>query len=59
MTANIDLPKLLTAKPDRLAKAIYKAYCSKKHTVYYLPIFRWIVLIIRNIPEFIFVKTNL
>ncbi|CAN5565278.1 SDR family oxidoreductase [soil metagenome] len=59
MTANLDLPKMLTARPENLAKAIFKAYQKQKHTIYYLPVFKWIMLIIRNIPESIFVKTKL
>ena len=59
MTANIDLPRPLTAKPENLAKAVFKAYRAKKHTLYYLPVFRLVMLIIRNVPEAIFVKTKL
>lgn len=59
MTADLDLPKMLTAKPEQLAKAIFKAYRAKKHTIYFLPVFKWIMLIIRNIPEAIFIKTKL
>ena len=59
MTAGLDLPKMLAANPDALARAIYKGYRARKTTIYFLPIFRLIMLIIRNIPEAIFVKTKL
>jgi len=59
MTAEMDLPKLLTAKPENLAQAVFRAFQAKKHTLYYLSVFRWIMIIIRNIPESIFVKTKL
>ncbi len=59
MTADLDLPKMLTAKPQNLAKALFRAYQKQKHTIYFLPVFKWIMLIIRNIPEAIFVKTKL
>ncbi len=59
MTENLDLPKMLTAKPGQLAKAIFKAWRKQKHTIYFLPVFKWIMMIIRNIPEAIFIKTKL
>lgn len=59
MTAGMDLPKPLTAKPTQLAKAIFNAYRKKKATLYYLPAWRFIMFVIRNVPEFIFKKTKL
>lgn len=59
MTAEMDLPKPLTAPPERVAKAIYKAYRSGKHTVYSLSIWRPIMFVVRAVPEMVFVKTKL
>lgn len=59
MTEHLPLPKPLTASPETAAKRIFKATQSKKNRVYVLPIWRWIMLIIRNIPEFIFKKLSL
>ena len=59
MTEGMDLPEMLTAKPPQIAKAIFKAYKSGKSTLYYLPMWRQIMLIVRSVPEFIFVKSKL
>ncbi|MEO6049866.1 MAG: SDR family oxidoreductase [Pyrinomonadaceae bacterium] len=59
MTAGMELPRMLTAKPRQLAKAIFKAYKSGKSTLYYFPVWQQIMFIIKNVPEFLFVKTNL
>ena len=59
MTEGMPLPKRLTAQPEQLAKAIFKAYNGKKYTLYYFPIWRLIMFVIRNVPESIFVKTKL
>ena len=59
MTAGMDLPKILTAKPAQLGKAIFKAYEKKRSTLYYLPAWRFIMFVIRNVPEFVFQKTKM
>lgn len=59
MTAGMPLNKNLTASPKQAAECIYKGYKKKKDVIYVLPIWRWIMLIIRNIPEFIFKKLKL
>ena len=59
MTAHLDLPKPLTALPEVAGEQIYKAFHKQKNVVYVLPIWRWIMLIIRNIPEFIFKKLSI
>jgi decaprenylphospho-beta-D-erythro-pentofuranosid-2-ulose 2-reductase len=52
-------PKILTARPDQLARAIFQAVQKQKATLYYLPVWRLIMLMIRNTPEFIFTRTKL
>lgn len=59
MTASMDLPRLLTASPEGLASAIFKACRNKRTVVYFLPVWRLIMSVIRNVPERIFVKTKL
>lgn len=58
MTEGMNLPKRLTATPEALSRAIFRAYTSQKHTLFYPPIWRCIMFLIRNIPERIFVKTK-
>ena len=59
MTEGLPLNPKLTATPKQAADAIYKAYKNGRNTAYILPIWALIMLIIRNIPEFIFKKLKL
>ena len=54
MTEGMDLPAKLTAEPNEVADAIARAVERKKDVIYVRPIWRLIMLIIRNIPEQIF-----
>lgn len=59
MTADLDLPKRLTANPERVARDIHRAW-TKGRTLVYTPWFwRPIMTIIRGLPEWLFLKTNL
>ncbi len=59
MTEGMDLPEKLTAKPEDVAKDIYKAQQNGKNVLYTKWIWKWIMLIIKSIPEFQFKKMNL
>ena len=59
MTDHLELPKLVTAQPKDVAKAIYNGVKKSKGTVYVKGVWRFIMLIIIHIPSFIFKKTNL
>lgn len=59
MTADIETPKPLTAQPDQAANIIYKAYKKKKNVVYVTFLWWGIMMIIRNVPEFIFKKLKM
>lgn len=59
MTEGLNLPKPLTAQPAEAAKAIYRAYRRRKNVVYVKGIWAFIMLVIRNIPEFIFKRMKL
>lgn len=59
MTEGLPLNPKLTATPEQAAEVIFKAYKKKKNVAYVLPIWAIIMLIIRNIPEFIFKKLKM
>lgn len=59
MTADLDLPAKLTAQPEQVAEAIFKAVQKKKSTIYVKPIWRLIMLIIMHLPNFVFHKSKL
>lgn len=59
MTENLPLPPLLTAQPDDVAQDIYNAAMKKKNVLYTKWFWRYIMLIICSIPEFMFKKLKL
>jgi short-subunit dehydrogenase len=59
MTDNMPLPALLTATPEQVAGDIYRAVLKKSNVIYTRWFWRWIMLIIRNIPESIFKRLKL
>ncbi|SEM46603.1 Short-chain dehydrogenase [Chryseobacterium taichungense] len=59
MTEGLPLNPKLTATPAQAAQCIFKAYQKKKNIVYVLSVWELIMLIIRNIPEFIFKNLKL
>ncbi len=59
MTEGLDLPKKLTAEPKEVAKVIYRAQQQDKNVVYIKWIWKWIMLIIKNIPEWQFKKMSI
>jgi decaprenylphospho-beta-D-erythro-pentofuranosid-2-ulose 2-reductase len=54
MTEDMDLPEKMTAQPEEVAEDIYKAQQKNKNVLYTKWIWRWVMLIIRNIPEWKF-----
>lgn len=59
MTEGLPLNPTLTATPKQAAASIFKAYKQQKNVAYVLPVWGIIMIIIRNIPEFIFKKLKL
>lgn len=59
MSEGLDLHPLVTAHPQEIGEAIYRAYLNKKTTIYVKPIWRLLMLVIVHIPEFIFNRLNL
>lgn len=59
MTENLPLPGILTAQPEDVANAIFKAVKAKKNEIYVKWFWRYIMLIIKNVPEGIFKKLKM
>jgi decaprenylphospho-beta-D-erythro-pentofuranosid-2-ulose 2-reductase len=59
MIDGIATPRILTAEPDYASRRIYKAYTRKSDIVYIYPVWKYIMLVIRNIPETVFKRMKL
>jgi len=59
MTENLDLPKPLTITSQKAAKLIYRGYRKRRNVIYIGWIWRWIMLVIKLIPESIFKKLSI
>ena len=59
MIAHLETPGVLTAEPDEVARKIIRSFAKKKNIVYIRPIWKWIMLIIRFLPESIFKRLKL
>ena len=59
MTAGMKQPPILTAQPEEVAEAVFNAQVEGRDIVYVRPIWRFIMLIIRLIPEKLFKRLSL
>jgi short-subunit dehydrogenase len=59
MTENMDLPEKLTAQPEEVAEDIYYAQQNGKNVLYTKWVWKWIMLIIKMIPEWKFKKMSI
>ncbi len=59
MTRELDLPPRLTASPEEAATDIFRAISKRKDVIYTRWIWRWIMLVIRNIPERVFKRLSI
>ena len=59
MTAGMDLPGPLTASSEEAAKAIVSAVTRRRDVVYVLPIWRFVMQLIRTLPEGLFKRMSL
>ncbi len=59
MTSHINLPKNLTTDSKKVANAIYQAYKYKKNIIYVKPIWKFIMQLIKLIPESFFKRMKL
>jgi short-subunit dehydrogenase len=54
MTEDMDLPEKLTAQPEEVAEDIYNAQQKGKNVLYTKWIWRWVMMVIKMIPEWKF-----
>ncbi|MFM2375386.1 MAG: hypothetical protein RLZZ165_483 [Bacteroidota bacterium] len=59
MTEGLPLPRLLTAQPAKVARDVFQAWEKRKNVLYTKWMWRWIMGIIRAIPEWKFKKMKL
>ena len=59
MTDGMDLPPALTASPERVAEDVFRAFRKRKNVLYTPWMWRWIMLVIRSIPEPVFKRTRI
>jgi decaprenylphospho-beta-D-erythro-pentofuranosid-2-ulose 2-reductase len=59
MTEGMALPPALTAKPAEVAQAVLRAEAGKQDVTYTKPIWQFIMLVIRLLPESIFKRLKL
>lgn len=59
MTRHLSLPAMLTSHPDKVAEKIFIAVSKKKSVIYIKSVWRWIMQIIKIIPEPLFKRMNL
>ncbi len=59
MTENLDLPEKLTAQPSEVAEDIFNAQQKGQSVLYTKWVWRYIMLIIKHIPEFMFKKMSI
>lgn len=59
MTEHLQLPRPLTARPEEVGRAVFAALRKKKNVIYVRSFWRWIMLVIRLLPEPLFKKRNL
>jgi short-subunit dehydrogenase len=59
MTEDMELPRVLTAQPEEVGRAVLRAVEKRRNTIYVRPIWRLIMAVIRAIPEPIFKRMKL
>lgn len=59
MTEGMDLPEKLTAQPEEVADDIFNAQQKGKNVLYTKWMWRWVMAIIKSIPEFQFKKMSI
>jgi short-subunit dehydrogenase len=59
MTENMKLPPLLSSTPGQVGDIVYESFVKRKNVIYIKWFWRYMMLIIKNIPEFQFKKMKL
>lgn len=59
MTQDMRLPAALTASPEEVATAIWAGFQKKRNVIYVRPLWRFIMLTIKTLPERVFMRMKL
>jgi len=59
MVEHLKLPTVLTADPKKLAIEVAKAASKRRNTIYVLWFWRYIMFVIKSVPEYIFKRMKL
>jgi decaprenylphospho-beta-D-erythro-pentofuranosid-2-ulose 2-reductase len=59
MTKGMQLPKILVSNPDNVAKEIYIAQKKKQNVLYTKWLWKWLMMMIKVLPESIFKRMSL
>ena len=59
MTEGMDTPKPLTAAPDEVGEAVFRAVERGRDVIYVRPVWAGVMGVIRALPERVFKKTSL
>ena len=59
MIVGMSTPSFLTAQVDEVAQSVWAAYFKRKNVVFVKPVWKWIIWVIRSIPENVFKKMDL
>lgn len=59
MTQDVKLPKFLTSSTEEVAKKVYQAVINRKDVIYVKSIWKYLIFIVKIIPEKIFKYLNL
>ena len=59
MTEHLDLPERLIALPEEVAEDVYRAYKRGKEIIYSKGLWKWIMWVIKAIPEKVFKRLKI
>jgi len=59
MTRGLPLPERLVAEPEAVARDIHRGLKARRNILYTRWFWRWIMLVIRSVPEALFKRTRL
>ena len=59
MTSHLNIPNFILAEPEEIAQDVYNGWSHGKNIIYTRWYWKYIMFLIRNIPEYIFKRTSL
>lgn len=59
MTSHLNLTKILTSTPDKIASEIVKSIQKKKNVIYIKWFWRWVMMILKSFPDSFFKKLSI